>query len=213
MFLKNTRNAISATINDIKSAVRTMNILAQLLYIGYLIYVLCTSAGVLPVNIALLSISVAYFIFYICTYNPKTRTLKRFKSNTRHAYKWLKLSLNAVMLVNTVYGIYIAASEINPITIILATLSIIAWILQIGLEFVAVFFEYHLYRLVDAFTSDKEDFTRPIKAVGDFVKQISAPESPVSSLRSFIGSKFGRKSRKPVEQNYEDKTEEETISR
>lgn len=213
MLFQNTRNAITSTINDIRSAVRTTNILTQLLYIGYLIYALCTSAGILPINIALLSISVIYFVFYACTYNPKTRTLKRFKSNTRHAYKWIKLSLNAVMLSNTIYGIYIAASLINPVTIILATLSVIAWILQIALEFVTLFFEHHLNMLVDAFVADKDEFTRPIKAAGDFIRQVSTPGSAVSTIKSFIGSKFGRNQNKSQDNDYEDKTAEEPVTK
>ena len=117
------------------------------------------------------------------------------------------------MISNTVYGIYIAASTVNPITIILATLSVIAWILQIGLEFVTLFFEHHLNMLIDAFIADKDDITRPIKAAGDFIKQVTTHTSAISTIKSFVGSKLGRKQNHSLDKDYEDKTAEETLTK
>lgn len=193
MLFSNTRLAVNKTVSDIKFSVRFANLCAQIFYIGYLIYALSANIGMPVANIVLLAISVAYFVFYVSTLGVLTKAEKRLKSNAGHAYRWIKISLGAITLATTIYGIYVAASDVNPITIILATLAVIAWILQVALEFVVFFFEHHMYMIMDAVAADKEAITQPVRAVGDFVKKVATEtESAASGVRSFIGSALGK---------------------
>ena len=62
-----TKAALTKIVDDFKNLGFLLGVSSQFFYIAYLIYSLIANTGILAINIALLVISVGYFIFYIAT--------------------------------------------------------------------------------------------------------------------------------------------------
>ena len=59
-----TKAAVKKTVEDFKKLDYVRNVATQILYIVYLIYAVCVSAGKLWADIPLLALAVAYFLYY-----------------------------------------------------------------------------------------------------------------------------------------------------
>ena len=75
-----------------------------------------------------------------------------------------------------IYGIYIASSNVNGVTIILATLMILAWVLELLFEIVIALFEDKKDLLVEGWNKDIEDLKKPVTSVNNFIKKIKGEE-------------------------------------
>ncbi len=168
-----TKVAIGKTINDFKKTSYVVTLIMQVFYIAYLIYASFAGVGFLAINISLAVVSLAYLIFYLTTYDKKQKKLKFF---TARAYKWFKLTINAFTLAVSLYGIYTAAKNVNPISIILATLMIITWILQLVMEIIVIIFENKKQFILEAFEADVEKYMKPVHAVTNFIDKVRGRE-------------------------------------
>lgn len=176
-----TRAAVDKTISDCKAFAHIYSIAVQILYIVYLIYAIFAPAGIVWVNIALLSVSLCYFVFYLVTHGKNGKAKKELKVTAKHAYKIFKLSMRAFALCVMVYGIYIATTHITTVSVILAALAVVGWTLQVIFELAIYFIESHARLIMAGVEADKENLTRPIKAVSDFVKKLSGKEEEPKS--------------------------------
>ena len=83
-----TKAAFKKTVSDFKKIDLIRNISTQLIYIAYLIYVICIQSGNLIANVILLSLASAYFLFFLYM---KIRGVKRnVKRTVKNVYKWSK---------------------------------------------------------------------------------------------------------------------------
>ena len=98
---------------------------------AYFIYALVTKTGNFIANIILASLFVGYTIFYFITRSMEMKTAKKI---VKRSYKWIKIVIKTFTLGAMIYGIYITTTNVTPISIILATLMIILYVLQILLE-------------------------------------------------------------------------------
>lgn len=170
-----TRAAVDKTIADFKRFILGYNVVLQLIYIAYLVYALIAPSGFFYANIALLSVSVAYFIFYLATHNLEGREAKKIKRQTKDAYKWFKLTVKAFTLALTIYGIYMATQSVTVLSVILAAFSTVGWALQVILELA---FKFVSNRAELIMTGVKMD-TKPVQDVSAFVKKVVTGESPI----------------------------------
>ena len=60
-----TKAAILKIQEDLRKLLSWANLIMQLTYIGYLIYAICTGAGVYIANLILLALSLLYFAFFV----------------------------------------------------------------------------------------------------------------------------------------------------
>lgn len=155
----NTVTTVKNTVRDIKRFTLWVTVFTQLVTVGYFTYLCFTGAGSLPVNITLAAISLGYLIVYTATYGKKTKVVKEARKKALKVGRILKLLGKTVTLGITVYGIYISSTTADSITVILATLSIISWIIQVIFEVVRAYVEAKADELVDSFMKDISIFS------------------------------------------------------
>lgn len=170
---KYTRTAIDIIISDIKKFSTIFNYGSLIFTSAYFIYALVTKTGNFIANIILASLFVGYTIFYFIT---KSMEMKTAKKVVKRSYKWIKIVIKTFTLGAMIYGIYTATTNVTPISIILATLMIILYVLQILLELACEIVEDKKDLLVEAVAKDMEIVTRPVSAVGNFVKRMKGEE-------------------------------------
>lgn len=172
--------ATKKTINDIKMLSQFFAILTQVLYIGYLVYALFAGLGFTALNIALLVISSAYFLFYVIVNGKDGKRIKATRKNLRHTYKFVKISAASFNLAVLLYSIWAFPEEVKPISIVLATLMTVVWVLQIVVEVVCVFAERRINLFVEALKADLEVVTKPLTGAQNFVRKIRGEEQVVN---------------------------------
>lgn len=125
------RAAISIVLEDLKKWSRSFKIVFSIFTLIYLSYVIIVEEGNFYVNVVLLGLFIIYTLFELFTLN---KSMKKTKKIVARSYKWSKLAIRAFTLCSMMYGIYVAAANIDAISIIFATLMIILWVLEVLLE-------------------------------------------------------------------------------
>ena len=211
-------------IDDFKTAGYIFNVFSPLIYIVYLIYAIFVPVGYTWANITLLCITVAYLIFYLVTYDAKEKSIKKTKRKIRHIFKAIKLSVNAMTLGITIYGIYVAATHTTTLSVVLSCFMALFWALQVGIEILTYFLEFQTELFLAALEADKDNLMKPIAAVGNFVKKVvgKEPEQPKEpkKILKFLNKaveKIKNKSKKsdpdPVTTDFSDENDDETVTK
>ena len=169
-----TKAAFKKIIDDFKKIDFIRSILTQGIYIAYLIYVVCIQSGVLAVNIALLTLACAYFGFFLYM---KTRGVKKqVKKVVQKVYKWSKRLIKLFNLGIMIYGLAITASHFTAVSLILAALMIVGWVLEILFEVVFRFFVNKAKFIMEGMEADYKNITKPVKTVGNFFKKLTGKQ-------------------------------------
>lgn len=111
--------------------------------------------GNLVINCCLLGVLLVYSVldtlFRIFRKPDPTKKL-------RIIYAWLRITLNAAAVISSLYAIYSAAAhEVKPITIVLATLSLIMFILKVLVEICYEIFQSKWTLLKNAMIMDAKE--------------------------------------------------------
>ena len=167
---------MSEIVDDVKRAAFILNVLFQITYITYLIYALAVGAGFLWANIIFGVLSVGYFVFYLLTYGKNDRTSRKVKSDVKHVKKWTVLTVKLVTIALTVYGIYIATTRMNFISVSLAVFSIVVWGIQLVIEIIGLIIEDKKELIMTGFYKDMEPFIKAKSAVDGVVGWIKGEE-------------------------------------
>ena len=183
-------------LNDFKKFFRIFKYCSLIFTTIYFIYALTMQIGNTIANIILASLFVLYTTFDIATHKLKIRKTKKV---VKRSYKWLKLGIKAFTLGSMLYGLYTATTSVNPISIILATLMIIFWVLQILLELIIEVVEDKWQLLSNSLKQDvedikdnfKENFKNSLKeTVSQSISNVSsAIQKPVKMVSNAIKSK------------------------
>ena len=129
---ENTKTAFSIIIDDFKLYL----LILKWVFLGFsfatVIYSLIVDVGTPWINYALLGVLVVYALLdTIFRLAERPNPPKKI----RIVYAWIRILLNAVALVSSIYELYSAtANEVKPITIVLVTLSLIMFILKVLAE-------------------------------------------------------------------------------
>lgn len=196
-----TKTAIDVTVKDLKRIFFFFNGFVQLLYIAYLTYACIAHKGFFAANVVLLSVSVAYFVFFVLTYTKKERKLKKL---ARRTYSLAKIGINAFSIGVAVYGICVTVDEVSTVSVILLVLMIIGWLLSVLLQAAIYFIDSRARLIIEAFRADKETVLKPVVAVKNTVKklvgkEVETPEEP-NRFRRFLDRKIEKK-KEETEQN------------
>ena len=147
-----TKAAFAKILNDFKKIRNSITVGVHVLSIAYLIYAIATGAGFLAVNIALLALTSAYFIFFvIMELRSATKTLKR---RIKTFYSWCKRLIKLPVLAIAVYGLALSKTAFDPFSFLMTLLMIIGWILDILLYFIIRFVEIEKEYLLDSLHAD-----------------------------------------------------------
>ena len=177
----NTRTALTQVARDLKFAYRSCTLGVQIFYIAYLIYAILNSIGYLWANITLLAVCTVYLLFTIITLEMKGRDFKLLKKNAGHTFRWVKISVKAVVIVSMGYSIYISATEPSPLTIILTVIAVIGWLLSLSLELLSMYVDNRVQLIINGLKEDWQEIKRPVEAVGNAVGAVG------SAVKSFFG--------------------------
>ena len=183
-----TKAAINTTVEDLKKFFYCFSVASQSIYIIYLIYAICASAGNLAANIILLAVASAYFVFYVITHGMDTKHMRRAKGITRHSYIDIKLFVKALTLGFTIYSIYATSTHVTTLSVILAALTAVGWLLQAIFELTVYFVESRVNFIIAGIEADRENIIRPAQTVGNMFKKLTgaevAPEAPSEPSRA-----------------------------
>ena len=158
------KSALSIFNKKINTYLLILRILHALLIISYYTYAIITGIGNLIINIVLLSLFSAYTIFVITTRNMKIKFAKKV---VKRIYKISRLLVRGISLGASIYGIYIAVNNVKPITIILTTLMLIVWVIQVVVELIKIFILPKLNLLVAGVIKDVEPYVKTANKVID----------------------------------------------
>ena len=148
---KYTKASLKIIVDDIKRIGRIFRYGSLIFTATYFIYALISKTGNFYANVILASLFVAYSIFEIAT---REKDMKATRKTVKKGYKWLKLFIRALTLVSMLYGIYTATTKITPMSIILATLMIILWVLQFFLALLVEVVESKINLVIAGFRED-----------------------------------------------------------
>lgn len=153
--IKYTSAAFTLLLNDFKKLIKGFKIALSLFTLLYLTFAIVAKMGIFPINVALLVMYCLYTAFLLFfkkkASNDDTNTVK-------HTYHIAKLVLKAIPLATTLYTLWITSNNLNGLTIIVTTLLLIFWILQVLLEIVVLVVESYAKLFKSAFLIDAKPF-------------------------------------------------------
>lgn len=168
-----TKAAIDIISDDIKRYCNLFKYGCMIFTLVYFTYVLLIRSGNFIVNSVLLGL---YIIYMILDFATKKDNLKLVKKIIKKSYKSIRFISKTFSLSVMIYGIYVASSSVNGISIILATLMIIMWVLEVLLEIVMMIFEDKKDLLIEGFNKDIENLKKPVTTVNNFIKKVRGVE-------------------------------------
>jgi hypothetical protein len=172
--LTNTRAVLWKFLSDFKRGVYASGIVLNLFYVIAMAYATVSGTGLLYVNIPLLAVAVAYFIFYIIAYRRQGG--KAVKKRVARINRYIKIAAHTLTLGVAVYALYTATEKPEFLSVLFAALSAVSWIFQISCAFIIHFFEVRIEELAYAFDEDTEKYRKPFSAVSSVVDRIRGEE-------------------------------------
>ena len=169
-----TRAAIDKTLNDFKRFGFIFNIVIELLTISYLVYAIIAGVGIIYLNVALVTLSLAYLTFYIVIGRDPEK--KKLCVQTKRSYKYFKIAVHTVSLGITVYGLYIATEEPSFVSIVMAAATTVGWAINLLVTFSINYISSKANFIVRAIEADIEEAKRPVEKVDNFLKKIRGEE-------------------------------------
>lgn len=208
-----TKAALKQIVEDFKKVDLVRNVLTQILYLVYLMYAIFAKNGIFAVNLTLFVISVAYFAFFLYMTgqeNANKKVTKLAATLFKRCKQVIKLFTLGVML----YGVWIAAENVTPLSMILSSLMIVGWVLQILFEIIIKFFAKRANLIIEGLEADYEGMTKPARSVGNFFKKMTGKEveeKEITKARMILDEKVNaareEKENERLEQKYLKKTE------
>ena len=151
----NTKTALQLIVEDFKRYILILKWIFLAFSFATIIYSIVAQIGNLIINCILLGVLLVYALLdAIFKLKQKPDPSKKL----RIIYAWTRIALNAAALVSSLYAIYSATSnEIKPISIVLATLSLIMFILKVLTEICMEIFQSKWTLLKNAMIMDAKE--------------------------------------------------------
>ena len=197
---KYTKAAINKTIDDIKLLINVISYITIAISFGYYVYCLIVNKGYLVFNIILLTLLLINFVFNFVV----NKKYKKIKKVIKRSSKIIKLSINATTLALSIIGIITPQKDVTPITIIITTLLIIMFVVNIILTIVTMIVEDKIEFIMLAF---KKDTDVKSKISGVFKKQENEYDVVVNKLDGYIEDKKELKRIKKLKEKQKRKEE------
>ena len=181
----NTKTALQLIVEDFKRYILILKWVFLGFSVSTIIYSLVVGIGNMIINFILLGVLAVYALL------DTIFRLKRKPNPTRKLrviYAWTRIALNAAALVSSLYAIYSAtANEVKPISIVLATLSMIMFILKVLTEICLEIFQSKWTLLKNAMIMDAKEHPNTSgklfsPLIGD-VEEVEVKESVAERIR------------------------------
>ena len=192
----NTRYAFDKLKKDLRIISWIFTYGLNVVLIAYYIFALVADKGNLIANIILLCVTVLSIVLSIIYNKIKLtrRTKQGIKKGKRFA-KIVSLLTKAYILVCTLYAMYVATSDVNPIEIILATILILLWIISVFAEMASLFVEIEKNRILDGLKKDFEPVLKVKDAITDTVENV---KDGIEVAKSKVVGFFNKNDRKKL---------------
>ena len=181
----NTKTAFQLIVEDFKRYILILKWVFLAFSFATVIFDIVMNIGNLVINCCLLGVLLVYSVldtlFRIFRKPDPTKKL-------RIIYAWLRITLNAAAVISSLYAIYSAAAhEVKPITIVLATLSLIMFILKVLVEICYEIFQSKWTLLKNAMIMDAKEHPNTSgklfsPLIGD-VEEVEVKESVVERIK------------------------------
>ena len=181
----NTKTAFQLIVEDFKRYILILKWVFLAFSFATVIFDIVMNIGNLAINCCLLGVLLVYSVldtlFRIFRKPDPTKKL-------RIIYAWLRITLNAAAVISSLYAIYSAAAhEVKPITIVLATLSLIMFILKVLVEICYEIFQSKWTLLKNAMIMDAKEHPNTSgklfsPLIGD-VEEVEVKESVAERIR------------------------------
>ena len=159
-----TKSAYNLVYRRFKLVSMILGLLLALLGTGYYVYASIVGIGYLWASIPLATIYGLYGIFGVVAYCLE---LKKSKKIVNKVYKGLSYSVRAFALASTLYGFYVASESVKPLAIVLTTLMIIVWVIQVVFELVSDILWPQARYLIAGVMKDVEPYANVFNKVAD----------------------------------------------
>ena len=208
-----TQAALQKIADDFKRLVYFFNVVTQIAYMAYLTYAIFAGMGILWVNITLAAIAMGYFVFFMIVTQGKALYVKQnLHVVVQRIFKISKLLLKFFTIGVMLYGIYNTTQNVTPFGVILSAMMIVGWLLQLIFEVIGSILTSRFQLLVAAIEADKEELSKPVKAVGNFFKKLTGKEvepkkeKEKSKSRIWVDKKVEENRAKRREEKLQEKT-------
>ena len=164
--------AIEKILEDVKRFGLIFGIVTLVASIASLIVNVCTSSGILWLNITLLCVTCVYLALFLLASFCKNENNLKWITVLKKIFKWTKLFVHLLPLLNTLYDIYAATTHVSAFSIIIVTFTAIFWILNAFISILEVLVEKYYKLVKEGITTDVENIAKPVKSVGNFFKRL-----------------------------------------
>ncbi len=158
---------------NIKRISLIFNIVTQLVSILVLAYITIAKSGFFPLNVTLLAISTAYFIFYCATVRESKK--KDLRRRVKVFFKWSKRAIKLVNLGVMIYAL-VTAKEPSALDIVLVCFSLGCWVVDILFEIAAILVKDWGKLMYEAVKADVEITMAPLTATKNFLRGLTGKE-------------------------------------
>ena len=183
--VSNTKTAFQLIVEDFKRYLLILKWVFLAFSFATIIFDIAVGIGNLVINCCLLGLLLVYSVL--------DTIFRRFQKpdptkKLRIIYAWMRIALNAAAVASSLYAIYSAsAHDIRPITIVLATLSLIMFILKVLVEICFEIFSSKWTLLKNAMIMDAKEHPNTSgklfsPLIGD-VEEIEVKESVAERIR------------------------------
>jgi hypothetical protein len=173
-----TRSIINDTVESLKKAAVGIDVFVQLFYIAYLIFALCCDVGILVANVILLSLSLAYLVFFFITKKDSYTKLEKSKRNRIRAItRWLKRAVNFIVIVISVAELCISPSKYDNISIIFTMFMVLGFVFTVTLDLLIMVVSARLQLIYMAVELDVDNIKKPFTTPVNAVKRIFGKET------------------------------------
>lgn len=188
-----TKTAVEKIKSDFQKIMFACSVIAQGLYVAYLIVALFSGAGNPIVNGVLLAICAPYLAFYLFMYFRESKGAKKTRKIVDLVYKRSKQLIKFFTLLASIYAIWITGDNANHFTILITAFMLLSFVLQILLEIVYKLVIDKLNLLVEGIKADVEPITKTVKGASNFIKKLKGeeiePEEEKNKHREWLDKK------------------------
>lgn len=183
-----TQLLLKQTVEDVKRFSYFWNIATQLIYIVYLTYAVASGARFLPFNIALLVLSVFYFVLSVFLQKVMERVSAKNRRRVKDAFMLSRRLLQLVIVGTSLYTIYAEQVEVVTISVLFSMVSALCFVANVVIDFVTrvVTSRFEAFRI--AFEEDYEEVRPYVEKAfeigGGMVNVIKKGASVVSGVKS-----------------------------
>lgn len=173
-----TKATIHQIINELRLSISVIGKLTKIATIIYFIYAIFAPSGYLFANIILGTFALAHFIFELITADKQDKKTKKTKTLIKHIHTWCEIGVKVITLGLIFYSLYFSIVTPSFVSLLLAGLMAIGWILQVFIEIITLIIESKWQLLAASLQAD----TKGITEVGNFFKKITGDEVVDTSI-------------------------------